>query len=117
MTTRVQPVNTQVADGNASPVEPTIEMIPMESLEGGPESMPPMAEGYETARLRFFRDLLEGERLRILIELDALPENFDERMSQGLERRLLDMLVRNGKLGEVEKMIDKLIGERKDGAQ
>lgn len=79
--------------------------------------MPPMAEGYETARLRFFRDLFEGERLRILIELDALPEKFNERMSQGLERRLLDMLVRNGKLDEVEKMIDQLIGERKDGPQ
>ena len=79
--------------------------------------MQPKAEGYETARLRFFRDLLEGERLRILVELDALSENFDDRMSQGLERRLLDMLVRNGKLGEVEKMIDQLIGERKDGTQ
>ena len=79
--------------------------------------MPPTPEGYETARLRFFRDLLEGERLRILVELDALPENFNERMSQGLERRLLDMLVRDGKLGEVEKMINKLISERKDGAE
>ena len=79
--------------------------------------MTPMAEGYETARLRFFRDLLEGERLHILLELDALSENFDERMSQGLERRLLDMLVRNGKLGEVEKMMDRLIGERKAEAE
>jgi ribosomal protein S4 len=79
--------------------------------------MQPKVEGYEIVRLRFFRDLLEGERLRILIELDALPENFDERMSQGLERRLLDMLVRNGKLGVVEKMIDQLISERKDGEQ
>lgn len=113
-----QPADAPVAEGlGASSAEPTIAMVPMESLEGGPQSMPPKAEGYETARLRFFRDLLEGERLRILVELDALPESSDERMSQGLERRLLDMLVRNGKLGEVEKMIDQLIGERKDGAR
>ena len=79
--------------------------------------MQPKAEGYEIARLRFFRDLFEGERLRILVALDALPENFDERMSQGLERRLFDMLVRNGRLGDVEKMIDQLIGERKDGTR
>ncbi|WP_278450336.1 hypothetical protein [Pseudomonas lundensis] len=79
--------------------------------------MQPIVEGYETARLRFFRDLLEGERLRILFELDALPKSFNESMSQGLERKLLDMLVRNGKLSEVEKMIDKLIGERKDGVR
>lgn len=115
--TTAQPADAPVAEESASSVVPTIEMIPMESLEGEPQSMQPKAEGYETARLRFFRDLLEGERLRILVELDALPENFDDRMSQGLERRLLDMLVRNGKLGEVEKMIDQLIGERKDGAR
>lgn len=106
-----------VGKANVCSTEPTIEMAPMESLEGEPQPMPPTPEGYETARLRFFRDLLEGERLRILVELDALPENFNERMSQGLERRLLDMLVRDGKLGEVEKMINKLISERKDGVE
>ena len=112
-----QPIDASIDDESAYSVPPTIEMIPMESLKGGPQSMTPMAEGYETARLRFFRDLLEGERLHILLELDALSENFDERMSQGLERRLLDMLVRNGKLGEVEKMMDRLIGERKAEAE
>jgi len=115
--TTAQPANAEVAEWSAFSVAPTIEMVPMESLEGGPQSMLPKAEGYETARLRFFRDLFEGERLRILVELDALPENSNERMSQGLERRLFDMLIRNGKLGRVEKMIDKLIGERKDGAR
>lgn len=103
-------------EGVAS-VEPTIDMVPMESLEGEPPAMQPKAQGYEIARLRFFRDLLEGERLRILVDLDALPENANERMSQGLERRLLDMLVQNGKLAELEKMIDKLISERKEGTQ
>ena len=114
------PIKTQLADAPVVEestyfVVPTIEMVPMESLEGEPRSMPPNEEGYETARLRFFRDLLEGERLRILVELDALPDTSDERMSQGLERKLLDMLVRNGKLGDVENMMDQLIGERKDG--
>lgn len=99
------------------PVEPTIEMVSMESLAGEPSIMAPNEEGYETARLRFFRDLLEGERLRILVALDALPDESDEQMSQGLERRLLDMLVKEGKLSDVEKMMDQLIGERKDGAR
>lgn len=115
--TTVRPADAPEVEGGACSVEPTIEMVPMESLEGEPQSMPPKAEGYETARLRFFRDLFEGERLRILVALDAIPEDSDERMSQGLERKLLDMLVRNGKLGEVEKMMDQLIGERKDGAE
>lgn len=112
-----QPADAPHTDGSAHSAEPTIEMVPMESLEGEPLTMQPKAEGYETARLRFFRDLLEGERLRILVELNALPDNSNERMSQGLERRLLDMLVRKGRLGDVEKMMDQLIKERKDGAQ
>ncbi|MGG5285070.1 metallophosphoesterase [Pseudomonas viridiflava] len=94
---------------------PIIEMIPMEPSGEEHQSMEPMAEGYETARLRFFRDLLESERLRILVELDALQNNFNEPMSQGLERKLFDMLVRKGKLNRVEMMIDQLISERKDG--
>lgn len=98
-------------------IEPTTEMDPMESLEEEAQAMTPKAPGYETARLRFFRDLLEGERLRILVELNALPENFDIRMSQGLERRLFDKLVRDGKMDEIENMIDQLIGERKDGVR
>lgn len=97
--------------------EPTVSMIPLESLEGEQQTMPQNTDGYETARLRFFRDLFEGERLRILLMLDALPENFNDKVSLGLERRLLDMLVRDGKLAEVEKMIDYLIDERKDGTK
>ncbi|SEJ27454.1 metallophosphoesterase [Achromobacter sp. NFACC18-2] len=113
----VQPSDVPVAVMRTQSAEPLIEMVPMESAEGGPQPMPPRVEGYETVRLRFFRDLLEGERLRILVELDALPENSDERMSQGLERRLLDMLVRQGKLEKVKKMVDQLVEERKNGAQ
>lgn len=112
-----QPAGVLAAEVSASSAEPTIEMVPVASAEGESRPMPPKIEGYETARLRFFRDLLEGERLRILVELDALSENSDERMSQGLERRLFDMLVRNGKLKDVEKMINNLIDERIDGAK
>ncbi|UCV07036.1 metallophosphoesterase [Dechloromonas denitrificans] len=112
-----QPVDSPVTEAGVCFVEPPIEMTSMKSLEGEPQAMPPTAEGYGTARLRFFRDLFEGERLRILVQFDTLPENFNERMSQGLERRLFDMLVRNGKLGELENMINKLIGERKEGTE
>ncbi len=97
--------------------QPRSGMITMESLPGEPQAMQPKVEGYEIARLRFFRDLLEGERLRILVKLDALQENSDEPMSQALERRLLDMLVRDGKLSAVEELTDQLIGERKDGTR
>ena len=76
--------------------------------------MPPVAEGYELALLRFFRDLLKNERLRILVALDAIPPNSDERMTQGVERKLLDWLARDGRLPEVISMIDNLIAERNE---
>lgn len=100
-----------------SAVAPTIEMVRTVTLEVEPPSILPEEEGYEIARLRFFRDLLEGERIRILVELDALPEKFDERMTQGLERRLFDMLVRNGQLRGIQKMIDQSISERDEGIE
>ena len=76
------------------------------------ESMP---SGYEIARLRFFRDLFEWERLRILVEFDALSGGGDQKINQGIERRLFDALVRQEKLKEIEAMIDSLIAERNGG--
>lgn len=112
-----QLTGTTAVERSVAVVEPVIQMVPMEPLQGELQSMIPKAEGYEIARLRFFRDLREGERLRILVSLDALPEKFDDRMSQGLERRLFDMLVQQGKLGELTSLIDRLIDERAEGAQ
>ncbi|MGE3979720.1 MAG: hypothetical protein AB7F94_19355 [Nitrospira sp.] len=48
----------------------------------------------------------------MLVELDALPAESNERMNQGLERRLFDWLVREGRLPVMNSMIDRLIGER-----
>lgn len=102
-------------DGDGVGLEPVVEMVPTEEAETGSGEkalMPPEAEGYELALLRFFRDLYESERLRILLDLEALPRESDERMTQGLERRLFDWLVREGKLPDTVAMIDRLIGER-----
>lgn len=104
-----------VADETSS--EAAVELVPADNpgTSGGEEApMPPDAEGYELAMLRFFRDLYEGERLRILVELDALPVGSDERMNQGLELRLFDWLARAGKLPKAVAMIDRLINERKE---
>ena len=38
-------------------------------------------------------------------------------MNQGIERKLLDLLVREGKLEGIENMIDQLISDRKEEAK
>ncbi|MES2975660.1 MAG: metallophosphoesterase [Pseudomonadota bacterium] len=77
-----------------------------------PQSEP---DGYRQALLRFFRDLSEGERLRILIDLDAVPEDFDEPITHNIERELLDYLVNEGRLSEVSRKIDALVSARQIG--
>jgi hypothetical protein len=106
------------SDHATSLAEPVVDEVPAETAEteeGEIPPMPPTAEGYELALLRFFRDLVESERLRILVELDAIPSDFDERMTQGVERMLFDWLVGEGRLPEVGAQIEKLISERKEG--
>ncbi len=107
---------TPVAECNVSLDAPLTETSVIE-LDGGTQFMQSQHEGYEKARLRFFRDLFEGERIRILVDLKVLTEDSNERMSQGLERKLFDILVKDGKLSDVEQMIEQLILERNNGAK
>lgn len=102
-----------IAEKENSFLDTSIDDITANTSDGGDKVMQPMQVGYEKARLRFFRDLFEGERIRVLVDLDALSKSFDERLSQGLERKLFDLLVRQGKLQDVERMIEKIILERK----
>lgn len=112
------PSEENVATEHVGATKTLIEEVPAETATTGlgeTPPMPPAAEGYELALLRFFRDLVESERLRILVELDAIPSDFDERMTQGVERRLFDWLVGEGRLPDVIAIIEKKISERKDG--
>ncbi|HLO78907.1 MAG TPA: metallophosphoesterase [Magnetospirillum sp.] len=116
-----QPNENGLAAGERAPVrdeesdQQVVEFVAKEIAEETPPMTPPI-EGYELTLLRFFRDLLENERLRILVELNAIPVDSDERMTQGVERKLFDWLAREGRLLELGRMIDKLIEER-DGGQ
>ncbi|WP_230851126.1 metallophosphoesterase [Ralstonia solanacearum] len=92
--------------------QPVVELVPAEVDEGEVAEMPPTVEGYGPIELRFFRDLLEVERLRILVTLDAVPHDSDERMNRGLQRKLLEWLAREGKLPDVAQLMDQYIAER-----
>ena len=78
--------------------------------------VPPENGGYRLVLLRFFRDLSEGERLTILVDLGAVDTDSEERLTQAVERKLLDWLVSKGKIHDVESMIEKLISQRGSGA-
>lgn len=94
--------------------EPVVEVVAALDSEGEP-TVPPEAEGYRLVLLRFFRDLAEGERLKILVELGAVESGLDERMTQAVQRQLLDWLVREGRIAEVETMIATIISKQREG--
>jgi GTPase-associated adaptor domain len=94
--------------------EPVVEIVPALDAQGE-SAMPLEIEGYRLVLLHFFRDLTEGERLRILVELDAVPTGSDERMTQSVQRQLLDWLVREGRIADVERMIGEFISKQKGG--
>jgi hypothetical protein len=101
-----------------APTEPVFEEVPVITAtteEGEMSPKPPPAEGYELTLLLFFRDLVERERLKILVDLDAIPANFDERMTQRVERMLFDWLVSEGRLPEIIVKLEELTSERREG--
>lgn len=109
------PVGAAETSNSAKPddiIEPIVELVPAAVEKGKFTEMPPAIEGFDLIELGFFRDLLEGERLRILVELNALPHDSDDRMTRGLQRKLLEWLAREGKLSDVQRLMDELMTER-----
>ena len=76
--------------------------------ENGTNLMP--AE-YPDINLRFFRDLAPGQRLRLLVEIGAVPDNWNDKLTHGYEKILLDRAIQNGKADAVRSMIEKLTSE------
>jgi calcineurin-like phosphoesterase family protein len=95
---------------------PIVEMVTAGAgdVQKGAE-VPPEVDGYRLLLLRFFRDLTEGERLRVLVGLDAVSADSDEPMTQAIERQLFDWLVGQGRLSEIEREIDALLATKEGG--
>jgi predicted MPP superfamily phosphohydrolase len=92
---------------------PLIEIVAALDSETEPP-VPPDSEGYRFALLRFFRDLSGNERLRILAELGAFEEEDNQRMTQAVERRLFDWLVKQERLADIERLMAPYISSRKE---
>ncbi|MER9748281.1 metallophosphoesterase [Mesorhizobium sp. M0140] len=57
--------------------------------------------------LRFFRDLSPPQRLRILVHLEALPPTWKGTMTHGMERTVVDKLMKDGRLAQLEAEIER----------
>ncbi len=97
----------------ALPEEYKPMILDSEKADGGRA----MADSFQMVLLRFFRDLTPAQRLTILVRLNALPADFRETLTIGMERRVVDSLVNTGRLSELEDAISKLQQNDSPGAQ
>lgn len=66
---------------------------------------------YPEIVLRFFRDLSPADRLRLLVEIGAVPDSWNEALPQGYEKALIDRAVQAGKADLIKAKMDEI---RKD---
>lgn len=74
-----------------------------------------MTEDVRLVRLRFFRDLPEDRRRRILVELNVIPADLTDRLDHTIEQRFFAKLVAQGRMGELSAAIDAAILKPKSG--
>lgn len=95
--------------------ESVVEMVAEVGQDAKEPEVSPELPGYRLLLLRFFRDLTEGERLRILSDLDAIPLDSDDQMTQATERHLFDWLIRQGKLDDIQRSVERYIEAKSEG--
>jgi hypothetical protein len=74
-----------------------------------------MTDDIRFVRLRFFRDLSEDRRRRILVDLEAIPRDLTDRLDHTIEQRFFARLVAQGRTAELSAAIDAAILEQKQG--
>ncbi|MFM0348136.1 metallophosphoesterase [Paraburkholderia sp. RL17-347-BIC-D] len=84
-------------------------------VTGSKEADLSMPNDVRLVRLRFFRDIPEERRRRILVELDAIPADLTDRLDHTTEQRFFAKLVSRGQLDKLSAAIDAAILEQKQG--
>ena len=82
---------------------------------GSQEERNAMDDKFPFLLLRFFRDLTATQRLTILVQMGALPKNWNGSLTHPLERRAIDSLKASGKLDLLEKEIQRFLDEPSNG--
>lgn len=79
-------------------------MQPAEEIEPGVT----MPDEFPLLLLRYFRDLTQSQRLRVLVRLKLLPDSWAEPLNQAFERKLIDNLATANRLGELDEAITQI---------
>ena len=96
--------DSRIEAGQAAPEEPVA------GAAGGKD----MGRSSDLLRLHFFRDLSAAQRLRALIEVGVLPEDWTIELTHTIERRLLDQALGSGLQDELATAVGAL---RSEGAR
>ncbi len=67
-----------------------------------------MADTYPLLLLHFFRDISSAQRISILASLGTLPPNWNGELSESIERKAFDSLVKGGRSKELRAELDKI---------
>jgi calcineurin-like phosphoesterase family protein len=123
---RMAPVEPMAPTATQPAVEPKSDPADEGQLRMRPDSVDqinqpqaPMAEAsmdidFQLALLRFFRDLTASQRLKVLVELNALPSDWTEDLTLMMERQVIDKLVKAGRLPDLAHSIERIQNEEAD---
>ena len=84
-------------------------------VTGSKEADLSMPDDIRLVRLRFFRDLPEELRRRILVELRAIPADLTDRLDHTIEQRFFAKLVAQGQVDKLSAAIEAALFEQKQG--
>lgn len=94
-------------------MEPPVIQQESSNADNGTDLMP---VEYPDIVLRFFRDLSPGQRLKLLVDAEAIPNDWSDPLSHGIEKTLLDRAIQTGKAemikGKIHEITDQVSEER-----
>lgn len=98
---KVDPAYAEIAQ--ESKVTPSVRQQTL-----GPETgLQEMPDQYPEIILEFFRDLSAAQRLKLLLDVEAIPSDWGDELTHGMEKALLDRVIREGKIAEVREWIER----------
>lgn len=110
-----KPLKQEIAEKNCDAEPIRVEIILPE--EEAPINKQVDEIEYQNLYLRFFRDIDNGDRLRILVELDAIPADFVGSFNHETEGKLFRSVVRANRFEELQAKVESVLAEHKQSRE